>query len=101
MGGGRLLDRSSELSDLSSNSLFLSDSVLGSSGLSLLLELGLKFLLVLGLVDGFNQDGFVLVQVTLAGKIEVVITKRDIVRDCDNIFNLIFNINQSQWSVSV
>jgi hypothetical protein len=48
-------------------------SGLDSSGLSLLLELGLSNLLLLHLVDGFNQDGLVLVLVTLGTEIEVMV----------------------------
>ena len=48
-------------------------SGLDSSGLSLFLELGLSNLLLLHLVDGFNQDGFVLVLVTLGAEIEMMV----------------------------
>lgn len=55
------------------DSLLLSDSVLLSSGLSLLSELLLSDLLLLHLVDGFDQDTLVLELVTLGRKIEVMV----------------------------
>ena len=48
-------------------------SGLESSGLSLFLELGLSDFLLLHLVDGFDQNGFVLELVTLGAEIEVMV----------------------------
>ena len=48
-------------------------SSLESSGLSLLLELGLSDLLLLHLVDGLNEHRFVLELVTLGTEVEVMV----------------------------
>ena len=46
---------------------------LDASGLLLLSKLLLADLLLLHLVDGFDEDGLVLVQVTLGGEVEVMV----------------------------
>lgn len=63
----------SELLELLGDSLLLSDGVLESSGLLLLLELLLSDLLLLHLVDGLDQDALVLELVTLGCQVEVVV----------------------------
>mgnify|MGYP000152921651 CR=1 FL=1 len=54
-------------------SLGLLLSSLDSSGFSLFLELGLSDFLLLHLVDGFDQNGFVLELVTLGAEIEMMV----------------------------
>lgn len=54
-------------------SSLLLGSGLSSSGISLGLELLLSDLLLLHLVDGLDEDGLVLVLVTLGGEVEVVV----------------------------
>lgn len=46
---------------------------LDSSGFSLFLKLGLSDFLLLHLVDGFDQNGFVLELVTLGAEIEMMV----------------------------
>jgi hypothetical protein len=58
---------------LSVVSLGLLLSGLDSSSLSLILELSLSDFLLLHLVDGFDQHGFVLELVTLGSEVEVMI----------------------------
>ena len=54
-------------------SLGLLLSSLDSSGFSLFLELGLSDFLLLHLVDGLDQNGFVLELVTLGAEIEMMV----------------------------
>ena len=54
-------------------SLGLLLSGLDSSGFSLFLKLGLSDFLLLHLVDGFDQNGFVLELVTLGAEIEMMV----------------------------
>ena len=54
-------------------SLFLLSGSLNLSGLLLLRELLLSDLLLLHLVDGFDQNGFVLELVTLGAEIEMMV----------------------------
>ena len=54
-------------------SLGLLLSSLDSSGFSLFLELGLSDFLLLHLVDGLDQNGFVLELVTLRAEIEMMV----------------------------
>ena len=68
---GILNDSHSDSLSVVSLGFFLSS--LDSSGLSLFLELGLSDLLLLHLVDGLDQNGFVLVHVTLGAEIEMMV----------------------------
>lgn len=52
-------------------SLFLADGVLGTTGISLELELGFTLGVGLVLVDEFDQDVFVLVHVTLSAEVHL------------------------------
>lgn len=61
------------LSVLSSNSLLLALSVLGTTSVTLGIELSLTDLLSLELVDGLDQDVLVLELVTLGSKVELVV----------------------------
>ena len=58
---------------LASESLLLADGVLGTTGLSLALKIGLADDLSLGLVDSLNKHILVLELVTLGGEIELVV----------------------------
>lgn len=64
---------STESLELLVDSLFLSVDILLSSSFSLFSELLLSDLLLLHLVDGFNQDRLVLELVTLGGQVEVMV----------------------------
>lgn len=71
--GLRSLFDDTHLDHLSVVSLLLSLGGLDSSGLLLLLELLFADLLLLHLVDGLNENGLVLVEVTLGANIEVMV----------------------------
>ena len=73
LGSGGLLFTNSHLSVLASDSLILSDGVLGSSGVTLGLELLLADLIGLDLVNGLDEDVLVLELVTLGGKVELMV----------------------------
>jgi hypothetical protein len=71
-----LLDNNSlttHLDDLSGHSLLLADSVLGTTGLTLGLNLSDADLLSLKLVDGLHQDVLVLELVTLGSEVKLVV----------------------------
>jgi len=85
----------SELFELLGDSLFLSDGVLESSGLLLLLEFLFSDFLLLHLVNGFDQDALVLELVTLGSEIEVVV---DILGDLLSFS--VFSKESSQNSLS-
>merc|ERR1719336_2596234 len=70
-GWGCLLD--THLSVLASDSLLLADSVLGSSGGLLVLELLLTDDFGLDLVDGLDEDVLVLELVTLSAEVELMV----------------------------
>ena len=57
-------------------SLFLADGVLGTTGVSLELELGFTLGVGLVLVDEFDQDVFVLVHVTLSAEVHLSVLSR-------------------------
>jgi len=62
--------------NLASSSLLLSDSVLGTSGFSLGLELGVTLLVSLILVDHLDESVLVLVHVTLSSEVHLSVLGR-------------------------
>lgn len=71
LGGGDGL--TTHLDNLAGDSLILADGVLGTTGITLGLDLGNADLLRLELVDGFHQDVLVLELVTLGTEVELVV----------------------------